>query len=98
MFACMSARPLLEPIPTRYPFGMPTKPANKAPLDPEKLLEILDRMARSLDRLGLNREMADQPHAYPGALEKISFELKDGSERIADAINNLADAIRSTKE
>jgi hypothetical protein len=68
-----------------------------SPLDPEELLAVLDRMTRAIDRLGLNREMADKPHSYPGALEKIAMEMKDGSERIADALNNVAEAIRDSR-
>lgn len=30
----------------------------------------------------------------PGGLELVAMEMKEGSTRIADAINNLAEAIR----
>ena len=48
-----------------------------------------EAVARALDRLGTGNASTDM-----GAIELLAKEVKDGTERIADAINNLAEAIR----
>lgn len=63
------------------------------------VLEQITLMAKALvsvhcalDRLG-NNDAATQM----GAIENHAKEIREGSERIASAIDNLADAIRENK-
>ncbi len=53
----------------------------------------LQRIGRALERLGL-----DEASTPLGAIEVLSKEIKEGSERIADALTAIAEAIRERDE
>lgn len=56
---------------------------------PEAVQKAGEAVARALDRLGTGNAATDV-----GAIELLADAVKHGTERIADAINNLAEAIR----
>jgi len=58
----------------------------------EPLAEALRSIASALERLGTNR--AYTPGAGMGAVEVLAKEVREGSTRIAEALNNVAEAIR----
>lgn len=53
------------------------------------MTEAIERLAYSVKTLGLN-----DAATHMGAIEVLSMEVKEGTTRIAEAINNLAEAIR----
>jgi hypothetical protein len=55
--------------------------------------ESILRLAASLNRLGTGN--AD---TQMGAMELLAKEVKDGTERIADSIDGLSEAIRDSKK
>lgn len=60
--------------------------------EPANIVDALYFLARALDRLGHNNADTSM-----GAVEALSKEVQEGSERIAAALLEVADAVRSTR-
>lgn len=58
------------------------------------LVDVADNLARALWRLA----RIDDPDESRGAVELLSKEIKAGSERIAGAMQSIAEAIRERSE
>ena len=56
----------------------------------EKLVEVFDDIAHAINRLGLNGAATEM-----GAIEALSFEVKEGMQAIATSLDGLAAAIRN---
>jgi hypothetical protein len=56
---------------------------------PMAILELGQSIFRGLNELGVGDAATSM-----GAVELVAKELRDGSDKIADAINNLAEATR----
>jgi hypothetical protein len=54
----------------------------------ELVVESVDRLTRAVVKLGLNDAWTKM-----GAIEMLAMEVKNGTEAIADGLNNLARAI-----
>ncbi len=61
--------------------------------DGTTITAAINRLALGIERLGLNRANTDM-----GALECLSKELRDGTERIAEALEHVAAAIVEASE
>lgn len=59
--------------------------------DPQALPKAINSVAYALRQLGNGNAATEM-----GAIENLANEIKDGSERIADALNAIATAIRSS--
>ena len=59
----------------------------------EDTQQLFMELVKALDRLGLNNLNASGP---PGTGEALAMNVREGLGSIADAINNLAEAVRES--
>lgn len=62
-------------------------------MEAANLVDVADNLARALWCLA----RVDDPDETRGAVELLSQEIKAGSERIANALQSIADAIRERR-
>ncbi len=65
----------------------------KKPSDQELIAEAIFMVAKAIRILGEGN--IDRSDETPGALTTFGFTVTDSSKRIADSLDNIADAIRT---